>query len=293
MKTNKIILAGLMAVGMLFAACTEETPLRTPSPADANSVMAYFSSENQSNQEVEPNTSFPVVISRDNVSDAATFEISYEESVEGAFTLQPTVSFAAGESTTTIMVKLNSVVKAGQLAKLTLTIPSTAATYYNTNSCPVFDFNITAGYLWVSAGTAMFTSSLCSAGFGQTMTAEVEVQCASDYASEEGDKLYRLVSPYYLVSQGILCTVPGWNIPFLLDKDNNAKELMIKQGMYQIFDTDLLSGIMYMYWDLVNYGAYNAFFNQGNIYVIQTIMSNGSGLYGPYQEYWQWTPPTE
>ena len=291
MKTNKIILTALMAVATLFAACTEETPLRGLSQADKGT--AYFAASNATAMEVEPNTSFSVVLCREATPKSVTFNLSYSESVEGAFTLDKTVTFAEGDSVATVVVTLNPVLTAGNTATLSLTIPEEVATYYASHSYPTLDVNVTAGYLWVSAGTAMFTSSLCSAGFGQTMTAEVEVQCASDYASEEGDKLYRLVSPYYLVSQGILCTVPGWNIPFLLDKDNNAKELMIKQGMYQIFDTDLLSGIMYMYWDLVNYGAYNAFFNQGNIYVIQTIMSNGSGLYGPYQEYWQWTPPTE
>lgn len=291
MKTNKIILTALMAVATLFAACTEETPLRGLSQADKGT--AYFAASNATAMEVEPNTTFTVTVCREATAESATVELTYTESVEGAFTLDPKVTFAAGDSVATIVVALNSAVKAGEVATLTLTIPETAATYYAAHSFPTLDVNVTAGYLWLPAGTAMFTSGLCSVGFGQTMTAEVEVQYASDFVSAEGDKLYRLVSPYYLVSQGILCTVPGWNIPFLLDKDNNAKELMIKQGMYQIFDKDLLSGIMYMYWDLVNYGSYNVFFNQGNIYCIQTIMSDGKGLYGPYQEYWQWTPPTE
>ena len=291
MKTNKIIIASLMAVGMLFAACTEEAPLREVSPADKGTT--YFAADNATAIEVEPNTTFTVTVCREATAESATVELTYTESVEGAFTLDPKVTFAAGDSVATIVVALNSAVKAGEVATLTLTIPETAATYYAAHSFPTLDVNVTAGYLWLPAGTAMFTSGICSAGFGQTMTAEVEVQYASDFVSAEGDKLYRLISPYYHVSQGILCTTPGWHISFLLDKDNAAKELKIKQGMYQIFDTDLLSGIMYMYWDLVNYGSYNVFFNQGNIYCIQTIMSDGEGLYGPYQEYWQWTPPTE
>ena len=291
MKTNKIIIASLMAVGMLFAACTEEAPLREVSPADKGTT--YFAADNATAIEVEPNTTFTVTVCREATAESATVELTYTESVEGAFTLDPKVTFAAGDSVATIVVALNSAVKAGEVATLTLTIPETAATYYAAHSFPTLDVNVTAGYLWLPAGTAMFTSGLCSVGFGQTMTAEVEVQYASDFVSAEGDKLYRLISPYYHVSQGILCTTPGWHISFLLDKDNAAKELKIKQGMYQIFDTDLLSGIMYMYWDLVNYGSYNVFFNQGNIYCIQTLMSDGEGLYGPFQEMWQWTPPTE
>jgi hypothetical protein len=291
MKTNKIILASLMAVGMLFAACTEEAPVREPSPADNTSIVAYFSSDNTTTLEVEPTASFPVVIARDNVADAATFELTYKESVEGAFTFNPTVSFAAGASTATINVTLNPVVKAGEAATLTLTIPASAATYYNNISVPVLDFNVTAGYLWVSAGTAIFQSGICSVGFGETMAAEVEVQKASDFVNEDGDKLYRLVSPYYYVSQGILCTQPGSHISFILDKDNQAKELLLVEGdMNMVFDSNALSGIQYIYWDLVDYGKYNVFFNQDDIYVIQALFSDGSGLYGPYQELFQFTP---
>lgn len=291
MKTNKIILAGLMAVATFFAACTENAPEYVPGAADNTSIVAYFSSDNTTTLEVEPTASFPVVIARDNVADAATFELTYKESVEGAFTFNPTVSFAAGASTATINVTLNPVVKAGEAATLTLTIPASAATYYNNISVPVLDFNVTAGYLWVSAGTAIFQSEICSVGFGETMAAEVEVQKASDFVNEDGDKLYRLVSPYYYVSQGILCTQPGSHISFILDKDNQAKELLLVEGdMNMVFDSNALSGIQYIYWDLVDYGQYNVFFNQDNIYVIQAIFSDGSGLYGPYQELFQFTP---
>lgn len=291
MKTNKFFLAGLMAVGMLLSACTEEAPVREPSPADNTSIVAYFSSDNTTTLEVEPTASFPVVIARDNVADAATFELTYKESVEGAFTFNPTVSFAAGASTATINVTLNPVVKAGEAATLTLTIPASAATYYNNISVPVLDFKVTAGYLWVSAGTAIFQSGICSVGFGETMAAEVEVQKASDFVNEDGDKLYRLVSPYYYVSQGILCTQPGSHISFILDKDNQAKELLLVEGdMNMVFDSNALSGIQYIYWDLVDYGNYNVFFNQDDIYVIQALFSDGSGLYGPYQELFQFTP---
>lgn len=291
MKTNKIILAGLMAVATFFAACTENAPEYVPGAAETNNVHAYFAADNVSAVEVSPNESFDVVICRENVAEALSFDITYTESHEGAFKVVPTVTFAAGDSVATVSVTLNSgVVALGEVATINLVLPASVATVYSVNALGEFAVNVTAGYMWVTDGTALFTSGLCSAGFGQTMTAEVEVQRASDYTNADGDKLYRLVSPYYLVSQGILCTVPGWHLPFILDKDNNPKALNIPQGLYQIFDTDLLSGIMYMDWDLEEYAAYNVFFNQGDIYCIQTVMSDGATPYGPYQEYWQWTP---
>lgn len=290
MKTNKIILAGLVAVGMLFAACTEEAPLRTESPAETTEVFAYFAADKSIALEVEPGKTFSVVINREETAGAVTFDLTYDESAEGAFTLNPTVTFADGEASATVEVTLNTVVSAGKIATLNLYLPDNVSTKYSVNAANVCTANITVGYLWVEAGTAIFQSGICSVGFGQTMQAEVEVQKASDFVSEEGDKLYRLISPYYLVSQGILCTEPGSHISFILDKENNAKQLLLTEGdMNMVFDSNALSGIQYIYWDLVNYGAYNAFFNEGNIYVIQAIFSDGSGLYGPYQELFQYT----
>lgn len=291
MKTNKIILASLMAVGMLFSACTEEAPVREPSPAETNNILAWFSVDNATTAEVVPETTFPVVIGRDNVKEAATFELTYDESVEGAFSMNPTVSFAAGAATDTVDVTLNSVVPAGEVATLSLQIPESAGTVYSVNAASSYTIEVTAGYLWTSAGTAIFQSGICTAGFGQTMAAEVEVQRASNYVGEEGDKLYRLVSPYYFVSQGILCTQPGSHISFILDKDNNAKQLLLTEGeMNMVFDSNALSGIQYIYWNLEKYPQHNVFMNQGNLYLIQAIFSDGTNLYGPYQEIFQFTP---
>ena len=290
MKTNKIILASLMAVGMLFSACTEEAPVREPSPAETNNILAWFSVDNATTAEVVPKTTFPVVIGRDNVKEAATFELTYDESVEGAFSMNITVSFAAGAATDTVDVTLNSVVPAGEVATLSLQIPESAGTVYSVNAASSYTIEVTAGYLWTSAGTAIFQSGICTAGFGQTMAAEVEVQHASNYVGEEGDKLYRLVSPYYFVSQGILCTQPGSHISFILDKDNNAKKLLlVENAMNMVFDSDAM-GIQYIYWNLEKYPQHNVFMNQGNLYLIQAIFSDGTNLYGPYQEIFQFTP---
>lgn len=294
MKTNKIILAGLMAVGMFFVACTENAPEYQPAQPESNSILAYFAANNASAIEVEPNKTFSVVIGRDNVAEAATFELTYDESVEGAFTVNPTISFATGDSTAVVEVTLNDAVPAGDVATLSLQIPDNASTVYSVNAASDITIAVTAGYLWVSAGTCTYQSGICTAGFGQTMQAEVEVQHASNYLSEAGDKLYRLMSPYYYVSQGILCTQPGIHISFILDKDNNAKELLLKQGENLMFDSNAMSGIQYLYWDTEGgYAAYCAFINQGNTYVIQSPWSSPEGLYGPYQEIFIFTPPTE
>lgn len=297
MKTNKIILASLMAVGMLFSACTEEAPVREPSPAESNNILAYFAADNATTAEVVPETTFPVVIGRDNVKEAATFELTYDESVEGAFTVNPTVSFAAGDSTAVVEVTLNDAVPAGDVATLSLHIPASAGTVYSVNAASDITIAVTAGYLWVSAGTAVYQSGFCTYAFEQTMAAEVAVQWASNYVSEEGHKLYRLVSPYYYVSYGILCTVEGYHLPFILDKDNNAVA-PVMDGLYQIFDQGLLAGIMYMYWVEKYVGSYCIFSNEGDVYTLEVLWSDGSNLYPGSStfgapEMFKWTPTVE
>ncbi len=295
MKTNKIIIASLMAVGMLFAACTEEAPLREVSPADKGTT--YFAADNATAIEVEPNTTFTVTVCREATAESATVELTYTESVEGAFTLDPKVTFAAGDSVATVVVTLNPAVKAGEVATLTMTIPETAATYYAAHSFPTLDVNVTAGYLWVPAGTAIYQSGFCSYAFDQPMAAEVAVQWASDYESKEGHKLYRLMSPYYHVSYGILCTVEGLHISFLLDKDNNAVT-PVMNGMYQFLDQGLLAGIMYMYWVEKYIGSYCIFSNEGDVYTLEVLFSDGSSLYPGSStfgapEMFKWTPTVE
>lgn len=295
MKTNKIILAGLMAVATFFAACTEEAPVREPSPAENNTILAYFAADNAAAIEVVPETSFPVVIVRENATEAATFDITYAESIEGAFTLNPTVSFAVGVDTAIVNVTLNGCVPAGDVASLVLNLPSTATTVYSVNAKSECVMNVTAGYLWVSAGTALYTSGICSYAFEQPMQAEVEVQHASNYVSEEGDKLYRLVDPYVAVSYGVLCSTPGMHISFLLDKDNNAKAPLMN-GLFQIFDNGALAGILYMYWVEKYVGTYCIFANEGDQFILDAIFSDGESLYpgsGTFgaPESFQWTVP--
>lgn len=297
MKTNKIILAGLMAVGMFFVACTENAPEYQPAQPESNSILAYFAADNATTAEVVPETTFPVVIGRDNVAEAATFELTYDESVEGAFTVNKTVNFGAGDSIAVVNVTLNGVVAAGEVASLTLQIPDNASTVYSVNAASDITIAVTAGYLWVSAGTAVYQSGFCTYAFEQTMAAEVAVQWASNYVSEEGHKLYRLVSPYYYVSYGILCTVEGYHLPFILDKDNNAVA-PVMDGLYQIFDQGLLAGIMYMYWVEKYVGSNCIFSNEGDVYTLEVLWSDGSSLYPGSStfgapEMFKWTPTVE
>ena len=277
MKTNKIILAGMMVIGMLFAACTENAPVREPSPADKGTM--YFAAANATAIEVEPNSTFSVVVCREAMAESATIELTYTESVEGAFTLDSIVTFAAGDSIATIEGTLNPVLKAGTSATLSLTIPETDATYYAPHSFPTLDINVTADYLWVSAGTVAFLSQWS----GNEEPVAVAIEHAQDYVDAAGNLLYRLNSPYYY-SDPQYCTITGLHVQFLLDKDYNAVALNHPEGMLTFEDSGY-----YLYWDVTgDYAKYCQFLNQGDIYAIIAPWSDGASLYGPYQEMWQW-----
>ena len=103
MKTNKIILAGLMAVGMFFAACNENAPVYEPAQPETNEIQAYIYSDTKTSVQFSAlEQSFPVVIGRNVTEGEATFELLTNDTI-GAFEVEP-VTFADGEKSTTVNV---------------------------------------------------------------------------------------------------------------------------------------------------------------------------------------------
>ena len=106
MKTNKFILAGLMAVGCFFAACTEETPAYVPAQPETNEVQAYIYNTTPTYvQLTELGGKFPVVIGR-NTTNAVSFEVTHDDN-SGLFTLDTEVSFAEGQIADTLWIQAN------------------------------------------------------------------------------------------------------------------------------------------------------------------------------------------
>ena len=270
MKTNKFILAGLMAVGMLLSACTEEPPVYQPAALETNEVQAYIYSDTKTSyQFVALEQSFPVVIGRNQTEGEASFELVTNDTV-GAFVVEP-VHFAAGEKSTTVNVTVN--LSYGESYGLTLMIPEELATAYG---APQVSINVLVDFTWVPMGSVIYASQWEGA------QAEVAIEQAKEYTDAAGNLLFRLVSPYYYVSP-TYCTVQGLHLQFLLDKDYNAVSLPA-EGFVEMENT----GYNWMYWVPSQYPDYCLFINEGNIYALGTLWTEGASLYGPVVEQWMW-----
>lgn len=271
MKTNKIILAGLMAVGMFFAACTEETPTYQPAQPETNEIQAYvYNNTVTAYQFVKLEETFPVVIGRNATKDAASFTVAHNDTV-GAFTFNPEVSFEAGVAVDTLWITAN--LSYGESYDLTLAIPEEYTTAYGTAAVTI---SVVVDFTWLPMGTVKFASQWEGA------EATVEIEMAKEYSDAAGNSLYRLNSPYYYVSP-TYCTVEGLHLQFLLDKDYNAVSLTA-EGFIEVENT----GYNWMYWVPQQYPDYCFFINQANVYAVGTLWTDGAKLYGPVVEQWAW-----
>ena len=168
MKTNKFILAGLMAVGMLLSACTEEPPVYQPAEPETNEVQAYiYNTTVTSVQLTQLGAQIPVVIGRNQTEGEATFELLTNDTI-GAFEVEP-VHFAAGEKSTTVNVTVK--LSYGESYGLTLSVPENYTTAYGQ---PTVSIAIVVDFTWMPMGTVQFESGFCGG------TAKLKIEQAKD-----------------------------------------------------------------------------------------------------------------
>lgn len=271
MKTNKIILASMMAVGMLFVACTENAPEYQVAEPETNAVQAYIYSDTQTSVQIrELGGSFPVVIGR-NTTNAVSFEVMHDDTL-GLFVVEPEVSFAEGQTVDTLWIQTTYTY--GESYPITLTIPEEYTTAYGPKTITI---DVLVDYTWMNMGEVVFMSQW------EGEQGNIVIEQAKEYSDAAGNLLFRLNSPYYYIAPAY-CTVPGLHLQFLLDKDYNAVDLY-GGPFIQVENT----GYNWIYWDLESFGAYESFINQGNLYIVTALWNDGSNsLYGPAQEAWQW-----
>lgn len=279
MKINKIILASVMAVGMFFAACTENAPEYQFAEPETNAVQAYIYSNTPTFFQIsELGGSFPVVIGR-NTTEATSFEILHNDTL-GAFIFDPKVTFAEGEKEFTLWIKTNYTY--GESNTITLNIPEEYSTAYGPKTMTM---DVLVDYTWMDMGIVQFQSGFCGGA------AKLKIEQAKEYTDANGNLLFRLNSPYYYATGGQWCTAPGLHLQFLLDKNYNAVD-MLEYGFIQLLDngpyfSDGVAPINYAYYDPINYGDYCFFASQGDIYQLGILFSDGSGL-TIGGEVWQW-----
>ena len=122
--------------------------------------------------------------------------------------------------------------------------------------------SIVKDYTWVSAGKVYMASNWAGA------YATIPVENAKEY-NTNGNKLYRLCSPYYYLEPSY-CPKPGSHLQFILDANANA--VTISPTFQAIGEAASAGGEWFFYFH--PNAAYCSFTNEGNVYTM-----NGAWAY--------------
>lgn len=109
---NKILnlrLTLIALAGLLLAACTDDYEYEGASPVDANVAGLYFTTSSEE-EELEPESSTikEITVSRQDSTEAASYKLTVVENTDNAFVVPETVSFAAGQSKSTVDVDFSN-----------------------------------------------------------------------------------------------------------------------------------------------------------------------------------------
>ncbi len=192
---NKIFKYVSMSVvcllGVALASCSDND-YEYSAPKAETGEQVYF--PNTLSEEVEISTSansFTVPVRRNNTSDAATVNLTFQADSANICTVPSSVSFAAGDSVAYITVSYDPTkVVYGTYAGGTISIADTALTTVYGQSSYTFKAGVTA---WVNmSGKATYREDLVGSFFNvDNVTYEVGIQ-----KSVLTEGLYRLVNPY-------------------------------------------------------------------------------------------------
>ena len=151
-------------------------------------------------------------------------------------------------------------------AKLTLSDADVALKDTVTNNMLAEStISIMCDYEWEDAGTVSFTD----ATFAETPATVEGVKIL--HAVTDEFNLYKLVAPYNAIYGDEMGEA---DIQFYLNEDYSAKDLA-SAGKLDIFPN---AGYK-MYWDTKNYPDYNNFSNEGDIFVVNFLLTDDKDLF--------------
>ncbi len=236
MKTNKLFIAMLTVVAVLFTACKEEF-VRETSPTDANAGCYIF--DNMSDMTIFPDATgtkylrsmigsedtvlivekeIDLLIGRSLVDTEESFELQVEvlnDKYKSKFTFDPKVHFAKGENIDTVTITVG--LDFGESTALTITIPEEKASAYSAFQKTI---NVAVDYTWLPRGKAEVTDGSI---FGVTTT--VAVEKAKEYVSSGNDSLFRLTNVFEELAKTVapeeyaIFSTPNVHFKFVLDKE--------------------------------------------------------------------------
>lgn len=263
MKLNKFLQFGLGLLTVAsFASCDDYEETADASPL-SDGDGAAFNATSQSITILPTDDAFVIELHRLKADGAATYGVEVLQidtlSNDELFCTPPaSVSFAAGEKSTSISVPINKNCSLQQEYSLSLALQGVTENWYSSGSAEA-SFAVTIDYTWLSAGSCTMTSGWAGA------SATVAIQKA-----KEANGLYRLVSPYYVLEPEY-CKEAGYHIQFYLDEDYNAVKLA---PVYQnIGEDSSYGGWWWLTWSASS--AACSFTNTGNVYSIAGFWAYG------------------
>lgn len=195
------------------------------------------------------------------------------------------VTFPAGSNKAVYTINIADGLSAGTTyyAKISLEDPEVADNQTQVDVNPnnkTFTFSISQAINWTAAGTAEAVSDWV----GNTDPISIPVQYASNVVLSGGMKLYRLVSPYWVMEPDY--AEEGYNLQFYVDADNNAASFPSWQSM-----GEFQQGYEFFIGCPASMGC--SFTNDGDVYTLNGYIAYGEGApqayYSPEVLVFQWS----
>lgn len=220
-------------------------------------------------------TAIAVEVTRPEAGAAVDVTVLFATTDETIFSGPATVSFAAGATSATYLIRVNPEnLNLGETNQVTLALdePENALLSPDEKNL-TYTLNFKLDYSWISVGTAACQSAWVG-NIGDPI--EVPVQEAKEYGDESGQRLFRLVNPYYVMEPK--AAEKGYNIQFLTTASGEAVKLT--PNWQEIGEEDKNGNWFYIG---TGYGTCS-FFSEGNDYTIDGVMAytegrDGAGLY--------------
>lgn len=295
-KSSILTLVALTSA-MAFTACDDDDDINVT--GDEFNVPGAFFKAQYDNEVVlgETDTEFTVTLNRSNPSGVYTVNITSETTstapdASSAFTVSPSVTFADGESTATILVSFD----VNELEPITpyelkISVADGFDTPYTLNTV-----NYTVMYVpWTDLGEGQYTDFFVGTFFGvANVTYPVQVL---EHPTMKG--LYRLVNPYgaaypynepgdYDTSKDYFFYINATDPDAVFFSDRDGKPAHFSSGMNWGYGQFIMSGLATYYLlrgDAASAADYYGTMKDGHIYMKGLLCAmadyNNGGLYSP------------
>lgn len=202
-------------MSFFVSSCSDDDDDYAPGPqVAANCPEIRFAAENAAAIEVDPSSpSFDVVVKR-TATDAATYTINVDKNEQNVFTIPQSVSFAAGETETTITIGVSASAPTATDLAMAISFDDELTNYYKDGEVGAYGVVINV-VKWNTIGTGTYYD-----GFWYGFVDEVEIQQRDDDPTQ-----YRCTNPYtedkVLADGSIVGTYNKFLAVFTLKKDGH------------------------------------------------------------------------